>query len=123
MSREKMVAMIDCMKRLMREQDALAKHNSVSTNFDNTVKRRSNARADAVGCAIEIRRLEHEAHCLAVEMRIADLRLDAYYQDGTAPAGMGRTVIFKKRMPCFPTINDSLTVASESATAEKARKS
>ncbi|WP_034302505.1 hypothetical protein [Herbaspirillum sp. RV1423] len=99
MSREKLICMIDCMKRLMREQDALAKHNAVSGNGSQSPARRNKAASSAVECAVEIRRLKHEAHCLAVELGIADHRGEAHYRDTTAPAGFGRVKDFSVRAP------------------------
>ncbi len=91
--------MADCMKRLLREQLALGKHNLVSGNFELTKSRRDSARESARECAIEIRRLKHEAHCLAVELGFSDRREESYYTDGTAPMGFGRTAVFTKRAP------------------------
>lgn len=49
--------------------------------------------------AIEIRRLTHEAHCLAVELGIADRRSDEHYQDSLVPCGFGNYRKFYKRAP------------------------
>jgi hypothetical protein len=95
----KIVEMLDAMKRLQREQAALAKHNEVSRDWGNTPRRRHAASESARECAIEIRRLTHEAHCIAVEMGIADRRADSYYADSVAPAGFGREFIFTRRVP------------------------
>lgn len=102
MTPQKLADMADVMKRLMRELAVMEKHNAVSSDFCNTNSRRGNARESARECAIEIRRLKHEAHCLAVELGFADLRPDAFYADSTAPAGFGNTTIFTKRKPEIP---------------------
>lgn len=102
MNTQKLADMTDVMKRLTRELTALEKHNLVSSDFCNTNSRRGNARESARECAIEIRHLKHEAHCLAVELGLADLRPDAFYADSTAPAGFGNTTIFTKRKPEVP---------------------
>lgn len=104
MNTQKLADMADVMKRLMHELSALEKHNAISRNSANsqyTSRRRANARESARECSIEIRRLKHEAHCLAVELGLADLRPDAFYADSTAPAGFGNTTIFTKRKPTF----------------------
>lgn len=95
----KLADLMDCLKRLTKEQVVLAKHNAVATNFDNTAKRRSGANENARECAVEIRRLKHEAHCLAVEIGIADRREDSCYTPSTAPAGFGRDFIVDRRCP------------------------
>jgi len=96
---EKIVELLDAMKRLQREQAAMAKHNAVSGDWNNTPRRRHAASESARVCAIEIRRLTHEAHCIAVEMGIADRRADSFYTDGIAPAGFGREFICVRRAP------------------------
>lgn len=49
--------------------------------------------------AIEIRRLEHEAHCLAVEIGIADVRPSETYKCHVADIGFGRKIEIVKRQP------------------------
>lgn len=99
MEQSQLDAMASLMKQIGREKAALAKHNAVAGDFDNTSARRNKAREAARECAVEIRRLTHEAHCVAVEMGIADRRDDSHYTPSTAPAGFGRTVIFDRRAP------------------------
>ena len=99
MSTKKFAEMADTMKRLVRETQALAKHNAASGNFENTKARRDSANESARECAIEIRRLKHEAHCIAVEMGIAERRDPSAYTDSTAPGGFGRTFAFVRREP------------------------
>jgi hypothetical protein len=85
---DKLVALIDALKRMRRETIQMKKR---ATNL------RSQAAANS--CAIELRRIKHEAHCLAVEIGIADRRSDAAYADATAPAGMGRDFLMPRRTP------------------------
>lgn len=89
----------DVLKRIVKAQAVLDKHNKKSIDKDTTPKQRRNAIEDAREAAIEIRYLKHEAHCLAVEFGIADRRDDSHYQDSFAPAGFGRETIFHKRAP------------------------
>lgn len=91
--------LVACLKQIDKESVAMAKHSAISGNFELTKTRRDNASESAREAAIEIRRLKHEAHCLCVELGLADRRADSYYQDATAPAGFGRTTIFTKREP------------------------
>lgn len=99
MDAAKLKEMIDCMKELQREKTALEKHNAVGGNLDATKSRRDSARESARECAINIRRLTHDAHCIAVEMGIADRRDDSHYTPSMAPAGFGREFIFERRAP------------------------
>lgn len=96
---EKVVEMADCMKRLLKEMAQLQKQNVITVNFEITKTRRDNARESARESAIEIRRLKHEAHCIAVELGIAERRDESYYTPSTAPAGFGREIIFDRRAP------------------------
>lgn len=88
MSIEKIDALIATMKRLKRETVQMQKR---SSNLKN--------QAGANACAIEIRRIKHEAHCIAVELGIADARDGTAYGATTAPAGMGREVLLERRDP------------------------
>lgn len=99
MNIEKLVELSECIKRIMRAQSQLDRYNTVSFDMNATAKRRHNAMEDAREAAIEIRHWKHEAHCLAVELGIADRRSDEHYQDSTAPSGFGRERIFNKRAP------------------------
>ena len=101
MDADKVKAMADCMKLLGVELNKLTKLNAVSGNFANSASRKNNAAESARVTATQIRRLQHEAHCLAVELGLADRRDDAFYSTSTIPMGFGRVAPFEKRTPCF----------------------
>ena len=93
--------LVACLKALRAEQtkafNAGAKSGDLYAGY--TDKQRAHHGETARDCAIQIRRLKHEAHCLAVELGIADLRADSHYTPVTAPAGFGREVLIERRRP------------------------
>jgi len=100
MNTQSLAELATCIKDLLKEQVRLDKFNTTSMDFDGvSIKRRHAAMESARECAIEIRRLRHEAHCLAVEAGIADMREANHYGESTAPAGFGRHVKFHRRIP------------------------
>lgn len=88
MTVEKIDAMVAAMKRLKRETLQMHKR---SANLK--------SQAGANSCAIEIRRIKHEAHRIAVELGIADARTGTAYDTTTAPAGMGREFRLERPAP------------------------
>ena len=88
MSIESIDAMVEVLRRLKRETLQMRKRSA-----------KLNDQAGANACAIEIRRIKHEAHCLAVELGIADVRAEAAYGTATAPAGMGREFLLERQAP------------------------
>lgn len=92
-------ALIKVLREIKKERKRLERASIRSADFDLTQRARGNAREDARESAVHIRRLEHEAHCLAVEMGIADIRGDDAYGDFPAPAGFGRTFTIHLRRP------------------------
>ncbi|MGP1666245.1 MAG: hypothetical protein ACTS5I_10130 [Rhodanobacter sp.] len=96
-----LMRLMSCLKSLRAEQtkafNAGAKSGDLYAGY--TDKQRARYGEIARDCAIHIRRLKHEAHCLAVELGIADLRDESHYTPVTAPAGFGRETLIERRRP------------------------
>lgn len=93
------IRMADCMKRAERESQQLAKFSAASVAAGVSPKRAASLRESANACGVELRRIKHEAHCLAVEMGIADMREGQSYGETSAPLGFGRDVLIDRRVP------------------------
>lgn len=93
--------LVACLQALRAEQakafNAGAKSGDLYAGY--TDKQRARYGETARDCAIQIRRLKHEAHCLAVELGIADLRDESHYTPVIAPAGFGREILIERRRP------------------------
>lgn len=92
----KYAELVVMLKAIEREKGKLAKLTPRSEMSQRQLMRNQDTARD---CGIEIRRLEHEAHCLAVEIGIADLRSDENYRSVRSPAGFGREFIIERRRP------------------------
>lgn len=96
--------LIACLRELQREQEKAfslgAKSGDMYGGYSD--KQRQRYAEQARDCSIQVRRLRHEAHCLAVEAGIADMRDESYYKPVTAPAGFGRDFLIERRKPRIP---------------------
>lgn len=97
---EQIDTLIKTLRLMQREQKALMNASAKSADFwGASARQHANAAEKATLIAVELRRLKHEAHCLAVEVGIADRRADGAYEAGAASLGFGREVRIEKRAP------------------------
>lgn len=93
------------LKLIDRERAKQLKHNAAASP-DMSQKRLMALEESSRLCGVEIRRLKHEAHCLAVEIGIADRRSDEAYSATTAPLGFSREILIERRAPEGTTDSD-----------------
>lgn len=91
--------MAACMKSMERETLQMERLAALSVLPGVSMKRAANDRERANACGLELRRLRHEAHCLAVEIGIADMRTGESYTPVASPIGFGREVLVERRSP------------------------
>lgn len=93
--------LIQCLKQMQRESKALADRSAKSGDLyaGYSDKRRARFAEEARDSAVQLRRLKFEAHALAVEVGIADLRSDDQYGPTMAAAGFGRVIEIHRRRP------------------------
>lgn len=126
MTDNKYLQLAAILKLIDREQQQMAKHRTAAIAPGVTRKRQAVALESARICAIEARRLTHEAHCLAVEIGIADRRAPAAYAPVTAPAGMSREHRIELREPAADqsqaTVKEPLTVHGKQDVANEVKQ-
>ena len=98
MSESKYMQIAALMKRIEIERKQIEKLNAKSSP-DLPQKANQRLQDAALACGIEIKRLAHEAHCLSVEIGIADRRPPEHYTPTTASLGFGREVRIERRAP------------------------
>lgn len=81
--------LIDCLRELKGESIRMASA-AAKAGIAANAKQMARHTETARDCAVQMRKLKHRAHCLAVELGIADMREDSHYRSTTAPAGFGR---------------------------------
>lgn len=98
MTDSKYLKLAGLIKLIERERQKIIKLNAKSTP-EIPQKAMQRLQEASLLCGIEIKRLAHEAHCLAVEIGIADRRPPEHYTPTTANLGFGREVRIERRAP------------------------
>lgn len=78
---EKAEALIHQLKLLIKEQKAQTKFSDKLASMDpfsNSQKSRDSVRRNLESASEQLIRIEHECHCLAVDLGIAEMELDRY---------------------------------------------
>ena len=86
------------LKLIEAERKKILKLNTKSTP-EMPQKAMQRLQESALVCGVEIKRLAHEAHCIAVEIGIADRRTPEHYTPTTASLGFGRKFKIERRPP------------------------
>jgi hypothetical protein len=102
MNAMKLQALADCIKSIQREQHSVEAYGKKSQRLsaeNASFTRRADCDEDLSACARQLVRFKHEAHCLCVELGLADLRDDSHYTPARAGLGLSREILIERRRP------------------------
>jgi hypothetical protein len=95
----KLESLAACIKQWQREVRELERRSQAAAPMG-PAKKMGLLGEHAAATARQIAHLKHEAHCLCVELGLADLRADSHYGEQRVGAyGLGKEILIVRRRP------------------------